>query len=104
MDRLTSLSDWVGRLSLPSWLRVYPQGSAHWAHGIAAGVTLAISVAFFSGCTMMRLGYGHLDTFAASMADEYFELDPNQKQEFTTRFERLHQWHRRVQLPDTPRS
>ncbi len=67
---------------------------------MAAGVTLAITVAFFSGCTMMRLGYGHLDTFAASMADEYFELDPNQKQEFTTRFDRLHQWHRRVQLPE----
>ncbi len=49
---------------------------------------------------MLRLGYGHFDTIAASTADDYFDLDPVQKHEFNTRFERLHQWHRREQLPE----
>jgi uncharacterized protein DUF6279 len=34
------------------------------------------------------------------MADEYFDLDLRQKQEFRTRFDRLHAWHRYEQLPD----
>ena len=65
---------------------------------IAATAALALAVVT-GGCTMMRLGYGHLDTFAMSMADEYFELDPAQKQDFHARFDRLHEWHRREQLP-----
>ena len=34
------------------------------------------------------------------MADEYFDLDARQKQEFLARFERLHEWHRYEQLPE----
>ena len=64
------------------------------------GATMIVAVAFAGGCTMMRLGYSHLDTFAASMADDYFELDQSQKHEFNTRFDRLHEWHRREQLPE----
>ena len=48
----------------------------------------------------MRVGYGHLDTYAAWTADEYFDLDAQQKQEFHARFDRLHEWHRYEQLPD----
>lgn len=61
---------------------------------------LAACLVVLSGCSMLRLGYGQLDTYAAWTADEHFDLDPQQKQEFRTRFERLHEWHRREQLPD----
>ena len=49
---------------------------------------------------MVQMGYTHLDTLAAFKADEYFDLDPQQKQEFRVRFDRLHEWHRREQLPE----
>ncbi|HJQ63596.1 MAG TPA: DUF6279 family lipoprotein, partial [Burkholderiales bacterium] len=49
---------------------------------------------------MIRLGYGHLDTYAAWKANEYFGLEPEQKEEFVRRFNRLHEWHRYEELPD----
>ncbi len=49
---------------------------------------------------MMRLGYGQLDTFAAWNANDYFDLNVDQRQEFSRRFDRLHEWHRHEQLPD----
>jgi len=63
-------------------------------------LALALVLAASGGCTMMRLGYSHLDTFAVSMADDYFELDQLQKHDFNARFDRLHDWHRREQLPE----
>lgn len=53
-----------------------------------------------SGCSLMRLGYSQLDTIAAWRADDYFDLDHQQKEEFHKRFGRLHEWHRYEQLPD----
>ena len=53
-----------------------------------------------SGCNMLSVGYGHIDTYAAWQAAEYFDLDPQQRQEFKTRFDRLHEWHRTEQLPN----
>lgn len=53
-----------------------------------------------SGCNMLGIGYGHIDTYAAWTAAEYFDLDAQQKQEFKARFDRLHEWHRTEQLPD----
>ena len=67
---------------------------------LARVFTLVLCLAALGGCSLLRLGYGQLDTYAAWTADEYFDLDPQQKQEFRTRFERLHEWHRREQLPD----
>lgn len=49
---------------------------------------------------MMRLGYGHLDTYAAWKASQYFDLDAQQKDEFQRRFGALHEWHRYQELPD----
>ena len=57
-------------------------------------------LATLAGCSMVRLGYPQLDTIAAWTVDEYFDLDPQQKQEFQRRFERFHEWHRYEQLPD----
>jgi len=67
---------------------------------ILARVLVAGALALTSGCAMVQMGYTHLDTAAAWKADEYFDLDPQQKQEFRVRFERLHEWHRREQLPE----
>ena len=61
---------------------------------------LALMLATLAGCSMVRLGYPQLDTIAAWTVDEYFDLDPQQKQEFQRRFERFHEWHRYEQLPD----
>lgn len=49
---------------------------------------------------MIRVGYGYLDTYAAWKANEYFDLEPAQKDEFLRRFHRLHEWHRYEELPD----
>jgi Family of unknown function (DUF6279) len=67
---------------------------------VLALLALAGALTLASGCAMVQMGYTHLDTLAAWKADEYFDLDPQQKQEFRARFERLHEWHRREQLPE----
>jgi hypothetical protein len=61
---------------------------------------LALAFALLAGCSMVRLGYSQLDTIALWTADEYFDLDVDQKREFQRRFDRLHEWHRYEQLPD----
>ncbi len=61
---------------------------------------IALSLAVLGGCSLLRIGYGQLDTYAAWVADDYFDLDPRQRQEFHARFDRLHEWHRHEQLPD----
>jgi hypothetical protein len=63
-------------------------------------VAIASCIGMLASCTMMRLGYGHLDSFAAWRADDYFDLDARQKDEFLRRFHKLHEWHRHEQLPD----
>jgi len=63
-------------------------------------VVLALALAAFAGCSMVRFGYSQLDTIALWTADEYFDLDAAQEQEFRTRFARFHDWHRYEQLPD----
>jgi len=53
-----------------------------------------------SGCSTIRLAYNQADHIAAWMADDYFDLTPEQKQAFRTHFQRFHAWHRSTQLPD----
>lgn len=67
---------------------------------IARASMLAFMLAALAGCSMMRIGYPLLDTIAWWTADEYFDLDVEQRQEFNRRFVRLHEWHRYEQLPD----
>ncbi len=57
-------------------------------------------IALVAACSFTRFGYNQADTAAAWMADEYFDLDSQQKQDFQKRFERFHTWHRREQLPE----
>ena len=72
-------------------------------HALARLVAPALCLALLSGCNMLSVGYGHIDTYAAWQAAEYFDLDPQQRQDFKTRFDRLHEWHRTEQLPDYAR-
>jgi len=67
---------------------------------IARAIVLALALAALAGCSTIRIGYPHLDTYASWTVDEYFGLDPQQKEEFRKRFARLHAWHRYEQLPD----
>ncbi|MBX3666382.1 MAG: hypothetical protein KF834_11910 [Burkholderiales bacterium] len=63
----------------------------------------ALLLSFSAGCSMVRLGYGQLDTLAGWRAQDYFDLDPAQRDSFNQRFVRLHAWHRQEQLPDYAR-
>jgi hypothetical protein len=64
------------------------------------GLAIVCCVGMLASCSMLRLGYGQLDTYAAWKANEYFDLDAGQKNEFLRCFGRLHEWHRYEQLPD----
>lgn len=75
-------------------------GNRHMVRTATRAVAFLLFAAALSGCTLLRLGYGQLDTIAAWMADDYFDLEPQQKDEFFKRFGRLHAWHRYEQLPD----
>jgi hypothetical protein len=69
--------------------------------GVArAFLVAAACVVSLAGCNQVYLGYSNLDTFATWSADEHFDLDLRQKQEFRTRFAKLHAWHRYEQLPE----
>ena len=73
----------------------------NWLKSIGApAILLGLLLATLSGCSFVRISYPNLDTFAAWTADDYFDLDPQQKQDFRKRFERVHEWHRYEQLPD----
>jgi len=67
---------------------------------LARALLLTLCLAALGGCSLLRIGYSHLDTFAEWTADDYFDLDAQQMEEFRARFDRLHEWHRYEQLPD----
>ena len=60
----------------------------------------ALCLILISGCSMLRTGYGHIDSVAAWMVHDYFDLNADQRDLFAQRFERLHTWHRQTQLPE----
>ena len=63
----------------------------------------ALLLSLAAGCSMVRLGYGQLDTLASWRAQDYFDFDPAQRDSFNQRFVRLQAWHRSEQLPDYAR-
>jgi hypothetical protein len=71
-----------------------------WIERLARAAALALCLLLLDGCSMLRVGYGQLDTVAVWTVDGYFDLDPKQRQDFLKRFDRLHEWHRYQQLPD----
>ena len=66
-------------------------------------MALLAAFALLAGCSMARVGYNQLDTIAAWTADEYFDLEAQQKNQFRARFARLHDWHRHEELPEYAR-
>jgi hypothetical protein len=64
-------------------------------------VLLALVVAvFFTGCTALRFGYKQADVILAWRANTYFDLDRDQRRDFSARLDRLLAWHRYEQLPE----
>lgn len=61
---------------------------------------LMLCLLLSSGCSMVRVGYGHFDSVAAWMVHDYFDLNSDQRDLFAQRFERLHTWHRQTQLTE----
>ena len=73
----------------------------NWLKSIAGPAILsALLLATLPGCSMLRVGYKQLDTYAVWTADEYFDLEQPQRRDFLRRFDRLHEWHRYEQLPE----
>jgi hypothetical protein len=66
----------------------------------APAIALAALLAALAGCSMIRIGYPQLDTIVVWLADDYFDLDSQQKRDLRARFARFHEWHRYEQLPD----
>ena len=61
---------------------------------------LLLLVALLAGCSALRLTYRQADTLLAWRANDYFDLDPLQKQDLNRRLEQLLEWHRYEQLPE----
>ena len=52
-----------------------------------------------TGCSMARLGYDALPTWTHWQVERYLDLDEAQREIVGQHVDRLHQWHRRSQLP-----
>lgn len=61
---------------------------------------VAALAAALAACTFTKFAYNQADTVITWLADDYFDLDSQQKADFQKRFERFHAWHRFEQLPD----
>jgi len=72
----------------------------HFRAALLRAATAVLCLALAAGCTLIRLGYGQIDTIASWNANDYFDLNVDQRQDFSRRFDRLHEWHRYEQLPD----
>lgn len=53
-----------------------------------------------TGCSMARLGYDALPTWAHWQVERYFDLDEQQRDIVGRHLDELHRWHRRSQLPE----
>lgn len=61
-----------------------------------AGLGLAL---LLGGCGAIQLAYNNVDTLIRYKSRDYVELDAAQRESFRQRLARLHQWHRREELP-----
>jgi len=62
------------------------------------GLLLA-ALSLLSACTMVRLAYNNADTAVRVMAQDYFDLWTEDSTELRLQIARLHEWHRREELP-----
>lgn len=61
-------------------------------------ILLLLVFCFGSGCST-KFVYNNLDRFARWGVSDYVQMTPAQRQQFDAEFARLHEWHRRTQLP-----
>jgi hypothetical protein len=68
---------------------------------ILRAALLALFIALvFTGCTGLRVGYKQADIILGWRANTYFDLDRDQRRDFSARLDRLLAWHRYEQLPE----
>ncbi len=67
------------------------------SRSIALSILIAVGVA---GCTGLRLGYPQADVILGWRANTYFDLEREQRRDFSARLDRLLAWHRYEQLPE----
>ena len=60
---------------------------------------MAVIALFFSGCSSVRLAYGHLDWWMDRTLNKYLDLDGAQEDLLQQRVDEFHRWHRQTQLP-----
>lgn len=53
-----------------------------------------------AGCTGLKLGYQQADLILGWRANTYFDLDRDQRRDFSARLDKLLAWHRAEQLPE----
>ncbi|MEO7726002.1 MAG: DUF6279 family lipoprotein [Burkholderiales bacterium] len=63
-------------------------------------ILAALLAVVMAGCTGLRIAYPQADILLGWRANTYFDLDREQRQDFSARLDRLLAWHRREQLPD----
>jgi len=66
---------------------------------IIAALVVLLAVAL-SGCSLLQLGYGQLDTILFRWLDRYVGFDDAQSLRARTALDEALAWHRRTQLPD----
>jgi hypothetical protein len=66
--------------------------------GMRAFLSVVAACVLLSGCGAIRTVYNQAEFLAAWRADDYFDLNDEQKRSFRTGFARLHAWHRATQL------
>ncbi len=62
-------------------------------------VVALLAVVVLGACSTARLGYNNADWLAARFADQWFDLDREQKAWFRDRMEGHIEWHRRTEMP-----
>lgn len=60
---------------------------------------LFAAAVWLAGCSGTRLAYNNADTVVRWMADDYFDLEGAQEDDFKARLARFHAWHRSHELP-----
>lgn len=63
-------------------------------------VWLAVLAISLGGCSTIKLVYNQADHIIVWMADDYFDLASEQKEQLHRHVERFHAWHRATQLSD----
>ena len=53
-----------------------------------------------AGCTGLKIGYQQADLLLGWRANTYFDLDRDQRRDFSARLDKLLAWHRSEQLPE----